>query len=340
MKRIVICADGTWNSPLQDHPTNVLTLARAVSPVAADGTRQVCFYDWGVGSDGQKLSGGIAGAGIDKNIKDAYRFLVHNYAPGDELFFFGFSRGAYTVRSLAGFIRNCGLLRREHADQIEPGYELYRKRAPSSAPSAARARAFRRSYAVADVTRIRFVGVFDTVGTLGVPITFWGLLDNDEYLFHDTSPSRIIDCARHAVALDEDREDFLPTLWDAKPGIDLQQVWFSGVHCDVGGSYKEDGLSDTAFAWVVKEAQGAGLEFERHLSRSIRPNPLDKQHNERRGVYRLRGKVVRELPEGALIHRSVKRRLTSSAVDKRSAALERYLAAYHGGSWTGVPLVD
>lgn len=108
MKRIVIFADGTWNSPEQGGSTNVLQMARAVRPVA-NGVAQVAFYDWGVGTDRKKLAGGISGAGIDKNIMDCYRFIVHNYNKGDKLFFFGFSRGAYTVRSLAGFIRKCGL---------------------------------------------------------------------------------------------------------------------------------------------------------------------------------------------------------------------------------------
>ncbi len=115
MKRIAIFADGTWNSPERGRATNVLRMARAVKPDDA-GTKQVVFYDWGVGTDRKKLSGGITGAGIDKNIMDCYRFLVHNYDNDDQLFFFGFSRGAYTARSLAGFIRNCGILKREHAN--------------------------------------------------------------------------------------------------------------------------------------------------------------------------------------------------------------------------------
>lgn len=109
MKRIAIFGDGTWNSPESGEATNVLRFARAIKPVADDGVEQVAFYDWGVGTDRKQISGGVTGEGIDKNIQDCYRFLVHNYEPGgpgkpaDQLFFFGFSRGAYTVRSLGGF---------------------------------------------------------------------------------------------------------------------------------------------------------------------------------------------------------------------------------------------
>ena len=123
MKRIAIFADGTWNSPEKGEATNVLQMARAVRPMG-NGVEQVAFYDWGVGTDRKEMTGGISGEGIDKNIMDCYRFLVHNYHSGDKLYFFGFSRGAYTARSLAGFIRNCGLLKRRHAGQIPAAYRL------------------------------------------------------------------------------------------------------------------------------------------------------------------------------------------------------------------------
>jgi len=210
MKRIVIFADGTWNSPEQGGATNVLQMARAVRPTVND-VEQVTFYDWGVGTDRKKLSGGISGAGIDKNIMDCYRFLVHNYKKNDELYFFGFSRGAYTVRSLGGFIRNCGLLRREHADRIPEAYQLYRKRTKASGPNEQGAVDFRQKYAVADITIIEFIGVWDTVGALGIPMPFLGTLGESEYLFHDTVPSKIVRHARHAVSIDENREDFEPT---------------------------------------------------------------------------------------------------------------------------------
>lgn len=130
MKRIAIFADGTWNAPTRGRATNVLQLARGVRPRTGN-TEQVVFYDWGVGTDRKELAGGITGEGIDKNIRDCYRFLVHNYDPGDKLYFFGFSRGAYTVRSLAGFIRNCGLLKREPATRF-PSTKTARTSSPRS----------------------------------------------------------------------------------------------------------------------------------------------------------------------------------------------------------------
>ena len=132
-KRIVICSDGTWNTADQKNggeyrPTNVVKMARTISAVSKDGISQVVFYDEGVGADKwglDRLTGGAFGRGLDKNIEDAYRFLMRNYIKGDEIFLFGFSRGAYTVRSLAGLIRNCGLLKPINADKFKDAYDLY-----------------------------------------------------------------------------------------------------------------------------------------------------------------------------------------------------------------------
>ena len=338
MKRIAIFADGTWNSPEQGGATNVLRMARAVQPEVG-GTEQVAFYDWGVGTDRKKIAGGISGVGIDKNIMDCYRFIVHNYEPGDQLFFFGFSRGAYTARSLAGFIRNCGLLRREHAERIPDAFRLYRKRTRASAPSEPEATRFRRKYAVADITPIEFVGVWDTVGALGIPVPFWGTLNDRKFLFHDTEPSRIVQHARHAVSIDEGREDFKPVLWSDKPSIDLVQVWFAGVHSDVGGGYKNKGLSDCASDWMVNEARSFGLRFESHFLDSIKPKPSAKMHNSRTGIYLARDRIVRAI--SGPIHSSVKERWERNAHQyrKRSKPLRRLLDSV-GGDWSMIDVVD
>ena len=338
MKRIAIFADGTWNSPEQGGSTNVLQMARAVRPVA-NGVEQVAFYDWGVGTDRKKLAGGISGAGIDKNIMDCYRFIVHNYNKGDKLFFFGFSRGAYTVRSLAGFIRNCGLIKREHADKIPAAYRLYRKRSKLSGPNAEQAVKFRQDYAVADITPIEFTGVWDTVGALGIPVPFWGTLGEREFLFHDTEPSKIIKHARHAVSIDENREDFEPTLWNHKPELDLRQVWFAGVHSDVGGGYNEFGLSHCANQWMLKEATTFGLKFESHFVNSLQPDPVDKQHNERKGIYLFRKKNIRKI--NGPVHKSVKKRWDADAYEyrKKSKSLNQLLQSVDG-DWTQIELAD
>ncbi|WP_268746561.1 DUF2235 domain-containing protein [Nitrincola sp. A-D6] len=191
MKRIIICSDGTWQSPESDNPTHVLRVARAIAPEDLQGNKQVVFYDWGVGTEGDRVRGGATGAGLDKNIMDIYRFIVHNYDDGDALFLFGFSRGAYTVRSLAGLIRNAGILRREHAELISHAYELYRQRSADSRPFKEKSTEFRQLYAVADITRIRFIGVWDTVGALGIPAPFLGTLVLPVICFMILSPAAL-----------------------------------------------------------------------------------------------------------------------------------------------------
>lgn len=311
-------------------------MARGIKPLAK-GVEQVVFYDWGVGTDRKETTGGITGAGIDKNIQDCYRFIVHNFRKGDQLFLFGFSRGAYTVRSLAGFIRNCGILKRENADRIPEAYKLYRKRHKSSAPGAEKARRFRADYAVADKTDIEFLGVWDTVGALGIPIPFLKGLQKYKYQFHDLEPSRIIKHARHAVSIDENREPFLPSLWKEKEGIDLKQVWFAGVHSDIGGGYKDAGLSNCACKWMMKEAFACGLSFESYLTGSVKPNPLDKHHNEYKGKFKALGKKIRDI-KGPL-HISVKQRWDADAYSyrKKSKAL-RDLLEKNANDWKQIAI--
>ena len=316
MKRIFICADGTWNRPekdlAEDFPTNVLKIARGVSPVDARGNAQVVFYDWGIGSYYDQKKGGAFGDGINKNIMDDYRFIVQNYDPGDEIFLFGFSRGAYTVRSLAGLMNNCGVLKRRHANRIESAFELYKDR--KEHPDGQVSERFRARYAVEGPSRIRFVGVWDTVGALGVPIHMLGFL-NEKHLFHDRKIGPNIDIARHALAIDEVRDDFEPTIWKKRPGLDLKQVWFAGVHCDVGGGYKPDRkrrlLSDIPLGWLISEAEAAGARFESHLHRGLKGDSLAEQHESYSGFFKLMGKHERPIPRGTKIHRSVRMRYRS-----------------------------
>ena len=311
MKRIVICCDGTWNSPEKQHVTNVARTARAVLPADRDGVPQVVFYDWGVGSDGRKVAGGMLGAGIDKNIQDAYRFLVHNYVRGDQIYLFGFSRGAYTVRSLAGFVRKAGLLRKIEAHRIPDAFRLYRRRGK---PDSETARAFRAAHA--REIRITFVGVWDTVGALGIPSRILrAITRNRRYAFHDTSLSDVIRHACHAVAIDEKRIDFRPTLWKRPPGSrqTIEQQWFAGVHGDVGGGYAETGLSDIALTWIWSRAATRGLALSRaYARRHVRPDPLGKLHRSWTGMFRAKGRHYRpigELPPGLeSIHPSVRER--------------------------------
>ena len=313
-KRIVICADGTWNRPeedlAQDFPTNVLRLARAVQPYDDEGVQQVVFYDWGIGADRKKFTGGAFGEGINKNIQDAYRFLVQNYDPGDELFFFGFSRGAYTVRSLAGMINNCGILRRSQAHRIAPAFEFYKRK--DVLPGSDRAARWRKRHSVGgDRPEIHFIGVWDTVGALGIPLRVLGFLDED-HTFHDKEIGSRVRTARHALAIDEKRKDFEPTIWDAKGGIDLMQVWFAGAHADVGGSTPPDRggalLSDLPLRWMMEEAERAGLVLEGHLWKRLRPSAVAKEHPSLKGFYHLLGRKNRRIPLRHWLHPSVRER--------------------------------
>lgn len=337
MKNIIVCSDGTWQSPESEAASHVLRIARGIAPEDNAGCKQVVFYDWGLGSDGNRLGAGITGQGIDKNILDCYRFIVHNYDEGDRLYLFGFSRGAYTVRSLAGLIYNSGILKREYAHHIEEAYRLYRHRGSVSAPGRERASDFRQRFAVADACRVHFVGVFDTVGALGIPAPFLGTLGTDRYLFHDTRPSRIIAHARHAVAIDENRQDFEPTLWTPTDGIDLQQVWFAGVHSDIGGSYTNHSLGDHAAAWMAREAGHCGLSLASHFHDRLAPDHAGRQHNEYKGFYRaMRRRVIREVEP--VLHVSVRQRWDDAGVKYPSPALKRLLERVNG-DWERVRLV-
>ena len=266
MTNLVVCCDGTWNVPdeLRDGvaaPTNVAKLALGVR--SGDGTGQELFYEPGVGTDADtKFIGGAFGWGLSDNIRNCYRFLAEAYHPGDQIFLFGFSRGAYTARSLAGLIRNCGVLKDTHVDKVDEAFAFYRDRTSRTHPSTLASRLFRQMYAYDDDT-IHFVGVWDTVGALGIPVSVPGweelskLFPRWEELwgFHDTQLGRHVENAYHALSIDEQRDPFRPTLWTgANPGQTVRQVWFSGVHSEVGGGAESTALSDIALLWMVGEA--------------------------------------------------------------------------------------
>ena len=335
-KRIVICADGTWNRPEKDlkvdFPTNVLRLARAISPMAADGKPQQVFYDWGVGSYYDEMIGGATGRGLHKNIMDGYRYIVQNYSPGDEIYLFGFSRGAYTVRCLCGLINNCGILKRPDARLIQQAFDHYKKSSAPFAPSGDKSVEFRQKHSH-ESREIKFVGVWDTVGAMGIPISFLGLFeDKDE--FYDTKIGRNVRVARHALAIDEHRSDFEPTIWQLRDNMDMQQVWFAGAHSNIGGSYQPDKdgslLSDNALAWMIAEAERFNLSLEPHLTASLHPNPLATLHDSRRSFYRIKQPYLRPLDPNVapvLLHHSVKVRWDQDP-QYRPKNLQTYLEKY------------
>jgi uncharacterized protein (DUF2235 family) len=300
MKRIVIACDGTWRRLDARHPTNVAKLARAVLPIGPDGVEQVVCHLDGVGSGRgtgavsrtlDRMLGGLFGMGLMDAIEEAYRFLALNYAPGDEIHVFGYSRGAFTARSLVGLIRNCGIPERAHANAVPEALALYRARGGANRPDGREALKFRAKVAGHVVTSvgearwrsarsggeapaaarlaIAYLGVWETVGALGMPRHLrLAKFFNRGLGFHDTRLSGIVRAARHAVAIDERRRSFQPTLWDnlaelnAGGGRAYRQAWFPGDHGSVGGGGPVTTLSDDALAWVAEGAAAAGLALD------------------------------------------------------------------------------
>ncbi len=346
MKRIVICADGTWNRPEKDldkdFPTNVLKIARAIKPKDGRVTQQV-FYDWGIGSYYDQTIGGATGRGLHKNIMDNYRYIVQNYTEGDEIYLFGFSRGSYTVRCLCGLINNCGILKRPHASLIQTAFDHYKNGDADYHPSGVESVKFREDFS--HVSReIKFVGVFDTVGAMGIPISFLGLFDDSDE-FYDTKIGSNVSFARHAMAIDEHRKDFEPTIWKERPGVDMKQVWFPGAHTDVGGSYEpdEDGrvLSNYALFWLANESGEIGLKFEPHLLESLYLEDSFNAtlHISRRSFYRVKRPFYRPVEHGegkVYIHQSVKDRWDANE-SYRPKNLQNYLRK-HNNKWPS-PLI-
>jgi len=302
VKRIAIFCDGTWNTPdkLEDGKpcqTNVVKLANTLSSRSTDGTVQKLFYNIGIGGEGNWISrvyDGVTGTGISKNILQAYFFIMNNYEPGDELFLFGFSRGAFTVRSLSGLIRNSGILDMKYTDKILQAYNLYRSRHPSYHPKEFEATLFRKTYAVEEVTQIKFIGVWDTVGALGNPLFLKGIVSTRNE-FHDTGLSSKIENAFHALAIDEKRTSFQAALWHQQKDVrdqTLEQVWFPGVHSDIGGGYPETGLSDISLKWMMEKAQRCNLNFN---PVEMQPDSMGQMHETLTGFYNLGGKFYRPI---------------------------------------------
>ena len=300
MKRIVILCDGTWNAAEAARPTNVVRLAQALSPTGADGVVQVPIYVEGVGTGRRgvtalgraqdRLLGGLLGLGLMENVAEAYRHLAFLHEPGDAVSVFGFSRGAFTARSLAGFVRYTGLLSRADLALLPEAVRRYSR--PSLAPPALRQRAnaewraLRSPHVMTDPAdadvyaefgaraavpfEIAFLGVWDTVGALGVP----GLLTSRpvlgrRYAFHDTALTAMVRAARHAVAIDERRRPFLPTLWsnlealnEGRAGRPYRQDWFPGDHAAIGGGGACAPFAAASLLWMIEGAEAAGLDFD------------------------------------------------------------------------------
>jgi uncharacterized protein (DUF2235 family) len=300
MKRIAIFCDGTWNSSDARYPTNVVKLSLAAHRSYEDAFQEI-IYVAGVGSgrgttDWSKTidrwGGGLFGWGLTENLEDAYRQLAFGYELGDELFVFGFSRGAFTARSLCGLIRSCGIPSRGNVPRLPEAIERYRTRgAENTHPDHPDSFAFRREFApwvhtspkerewrvqngVAEGHRltITYLGVWDTVGALGVPKMLpFAPHFNRKYQFHDTELSSSVLSARHAVAIDERRVTYPPTLWSnldelnaRQPDRDrpYRQEWFPGDHGSVGGGGDVLGLSSHSLLWILEGAAEAGFRVD------------------------------------------------------------------------------
>ncbi len=268
-KKIVLCFDGTWNRPADAAApipveSNVCRFHESISAFTPGGTRQDRWYDQGVGTHWyDKAIGGITGAGLEKNILDGYHYLAQTYEDGDEVFLLGFSRGAYTARSLVGMIRNCGLIKAQFLSPVSIGtaYGIYRTR--DDGVDSKTARLFRNS--VARPIRIRFVGVWDTVGALGIPGDLLKHANASFHEFHDTNLSDIVEYGFHAVAIDENRRDYDACMWNPEvlaAGQVIEQRWFVGAHRNVGGGTDDRGLSDITLRWMQTKAAAAGLAID------------------------------------------------------------------------------
>ncbi|MDX6327066.1 MAG: hypothetical protein QOK15_3420, partial [Nocardioidaceae bacterium] len=276
-KRLIILCDGTWNRADQVHsgklgPTNVAQLNELVVKGVTNGVEQIPRYHKGIGTGrSNRLLGGATGWGLGRHVRDVYTWLCEDYRPGDEIFLFGFSRGAYTARSAVGLIRTCGIVQRD-ADGgvseklVHRAFDIYRG-APSDGdgPDYQAAKDFRKQYAVEEETHIRCIGVWDTVGALGIPLSGarWNWF-NKKNQFHNVTLSSRVEAAYQALAIDEHRGPFVPAVWKqsedrAKADMKLEQAWFPGAHSDVGGGYSHHDLSDLTLRWMVARARAEGL---------------------------------------------------------------------------------
>ena len=329
-RHLVVCTDGTWNQPDQrDHgrvvPSNVVKVARAVAGCAEGGIEQRVYYDTGVGTGGRwdRIKGGAFGIGLSDNVKQAYEALGKIFKPNDKIFLFGFSRGAYTARSLAGLIGLCGIPKGQAGDiteATERAFRIYRLSAgaPERSEEAKQhvdncSHVDKGGRAIND---IHFVGVWDTVGALGIPLGLFRAYNRYRFKFHDTTLGDHIRRAYHALAIDERRGPFKPTLWrkgNTSGNQVVEQLWFPGVHSNIGGGYIDRGLSDRAFLWVCLNAREAGLGFKAdYMNLRVNPDYHGELRNSRVGFYRFLPWRTRVIGEdnvaGEAIHYSAKDR--------------------------------
>jgi len=259
-RKLALFFDGTWIN--RGRRSVVIRMREAINSSGPNDPGQPSFYDPGVGTHWyDKLTGGAFGPGLSENIRQGYLWLAQKYEANDDIYLFGFSRGAYTVRSLVGLIRKCGILNLADPQLVAQAYDLYRDYDVN--PDHPIAVAFRASHS--REARVRFIGVWDTVGALGIPVS--GVpFGRDRYRWHDTDLSRIVDFAYHAIAVDEHRKDYAVAVWTKiKPeNIAVEQKWFIGAHSNVGGIFDKhpaDALSNLPLRWMQDKVEAVGLKL-------------------------------------------------------------------------------
>jgi uncharacterized protein (DUF2235 family) len=322
MKNIIICSDGTGKTGGHGKDTNVFRLYKAIDVNA----HQIAVYDDGIGSTGSKwlrTISGIFGFGFGRNIMDLYSFLVRNYDPGDKIYMFGFSRGAATVRALAGMIHQVGLLKSD-SELISPGGRidhirltvesyLAMKRYKRSKRHANKIEQYKKY--MHDHVSIEMIGAWDTVSALGFPqdssVLLVGISRITDIISEFVFPHRYFDYqltpdvknVYHALALDETRKTFRPILWDEttdKRPVNIEQVWFAGVHGNIGGGYPRTGLSAITLNWIMSKAAQHGITFTEAEWDDIQSdaNPHGSLIDPRSGLhlyYRFEQRHVRDL---------------------------------------------
>jgi len=332
MKRLIALSDGTWHGPEQEEGSNIQRLADNIPDRASDGTEQVVFHGVGVGLGRGRLgylTGGAFGTDIDEKIKALYAFLVDNYVEGDEVYMMGWSRGAYTVRSAAGMIREVGLVRLDllndtpKQDAIDSAYELYRKDCGhDDGPDCQELKDFRQSSG--EYIPIALVGCFDTVGALGIPeiLPFDGFF-NRRYQFHNTVLPSIVANGIHIVAIDELKRSFSHTEMHGSLAGQVTEIWMPGDHGDIGDA-NFIALADIAVNSLLDEMEKRQLRLEVNRDFLTQGDPLatmDKGFDWLRFFF---GTEHRKIPQFEVLHLpSVKARYNGLS-GYRPPALENF----------------
>lgn len=277
-KRLALFLDGTWNEV--DSNTNVWRMKLLCAPTSKDGKTQLTYYEIGVNG----VIGGSTGKGLDANIRKAYEWLVENYNDDDEVFIFGFSRGAYTARSLAGLIANFGILRPGSPIGVGQLFSRYKRTDEETINKLIELRNTGKQESLtleerwlvkySRPAKIKVVGVWDTVGSLGVPAFAIPGVSRPTFGYLQTGLRLQIEHGYHALAIDEHRKAFAPTLWSVRTPKDpneprakarsienVEQRWFVGAHANVGGGYESDLLAQAPLRWIMKKASLYGLTF-------------------------------------------------------------------------------